>query len=64
MKRALGLDCKGYEAFSFIKRIVGLGRPLAVRLKVTDQDTLVLWRLNDLRFLGICKLTEREFILS
>ena len=47
MKRALGLDRKGYEAFSFIKRIVGLGRPLAVRLKVTLEPIKTLWFFGD-----------------
>ena len=36
MTRTLELDCKGYEALSFIQWIVGLGRPLAVQLKVAS----------------------------
>ena len=43
MTRALELDCKGYEALSFIQWIVGLGRPLAVQLKVASEPIRTLW---------------------
>ena len=43
MTRALGLDYKGYEALSFIQRIVGHGRPLAVQLKVTSEPIRTIW---------------------
>ena len=43
MTRALGLDCKGYEALSFIQWIVGLGRPLAVQLKEALEPIRTLW---------------------
>ena len=43
MNVTLGLDCKANESLFLIHEMFGLGRPVAVHLKVTLAPISVLW---------------------
>ena len=53
MTLALGLDCIGYEVLSFIQWMLGLGKPLAVQLKIALEPIETLWFFGPSTISGI-----------